>query len=152
MKSFRIDARKRQVELTDTRGQTLRLPFGRMDPRPRRAADIEAIGFDRAIGRHGVVYRLANGREGAVLWDHCLDYNADPAYVEQALLRQLTREARASFRASGLAKRDVARRLATSPTQLYRLLDLGQTKKSVGQMVALLHVLGRRAEIVIRAA
>jgi DNA-binding CsgD family transcriptional regulator len=110
------------------------------------------IGWDRDLGRHGVVYRLADGREGAVLWDHCLDYNADPAYVEAAMLRRLTEAATEALVASGLAKREIARRLGTSPAQLYRLLDPGNRKKSIAQMIALLHVLGRRAELIIDAA
>jgi antitoxin HicB len=152
VKAFRIDARKRRIELTDHAGRTLGIPFARLDPPPQRAADIAHIGFDPHVGHHGVVYRLTDGTEGALLWDHCLDYNADPAYVEAALLRQLTAAADEALTTSGLAKREVARRLGTSPTQLYRLLDADNSKKSIGQLLALLHVLGRKAELVIDAA
>lgn len=42
---------------------------------------------------------------------------------------------------SGMSRRELARRLRTSVPQLYRLLDPTNTKKSIGRLVALLHLL-----------
>jgi len=60
-------------------------------------------------------------------------------------------EARKRIAATSLAKRDIVRCLATSPTQLYRLLDQTNYRKSVDQMVRLLQVLGCDVELVVNA-
>ncbi len=54
----------------------------------------------------------------------------------------------------GLSKQEVTRRLRTSPSQLYRLLDSSNYRKSVDKMLRLLSVLGLTVEwnIVRRAA
>jgi hypothetical protein len=54
-----------------------------------------------------------------------------------------------AMEATGLGKREVARALGTSAAQLYRLLDPTNHSKSIGQMLALLHVLGRRVDVVV---
>jgi hypothetical protein len=43
------------------------------------------------------------------------------------------------------------RRLGTSASQFYRLLDPTYYGKSVGQMLALLHILGKEVDFVIRS-
>jgi hypothetical protein len=47
--------------------------------------------------------------------------------------------------------REIARRLGTSRAQLYRLLDPTNTRKSLRQLLALLHVLGCAVEVRIKA-
>jgi len=46
--------------------------------------------------------------------------------------------------------REVARRLGTSQTQLYRLLDPKNTTKSLRQVLALLHALGCAVEMRVK--
>lgn len=73
----------------------------------------------------------------------------EPEYLQQMLLYQLTAEAADALEESGLGKRQVARLLGTSPSQLYRLLDTTNYSKSVGQMLALLHLVDRDVRVVI---
>jgi hypothetical protein len=58
-------------------------------------------------------------------------------------------EARNAVEVSDLSKREITRALGTSASQLYRLLDPANHAKSVGQMLALLHLLGREVEVVV---
>lgn len=53
-------------------------------------------------------------------------------------------EAQDRIETSGLSRREIARRLGTSVSQLYRLLDESNTRASLHQLVALLHALGCR--------
>jgi hypothetical protein len=55
-----------------------------------------------------------------------------------------------AVRESGLSKRELVRRLGTSATQLYRLLDPTNYTKSVDQLLVLLRVLGKQVEVVVR--
>jgi serine/threonine protein kinase len=77
------------------------------------------------------------------------DYNREPAYMRDILLHRLTLDAQSRFTASGLSKREVARRLRTSPAQLYRLLDQTNYDKSVDGMLELLSVLGCDVEFTV---
>ena len=62
----------------------------------------------------------------------------------------LTLEAQKRVEASPLSKREIIRRLGTSATQFYRLLDQTNTTKSVGQLLSLLHVLDCDVDLVVR--
>jgi hypothetical protein len=53
-------------------------------------------------------------------------------------------------RQTPLSRREIIRRLDTSATQLYRLLDPANTTKSLHRMVDLLHVLGCGVDIVVK--
>lgn len=62
-------------------------------------------------------------------------------------LHRLTIEAKKRVEASNLSKREIIRRLGTSATQFYRLLEPTNTRKSIGQLIALLHILDCDAEL-----
>lgn len=63
------------------------------------------------------------------------------------LLYRLSAEANKRFEPSDLSVREIARRLKTSPTQIYRLLDTTNYAKSLQNVMALLNVLGCSVEI-----
>ncbi len=73
--------------------------------------------------------------------DSVLDYNEDPEYMADLLLYNLTLEAEQRIRDSRLSKREIARRLGTSPAQLHRLLDPTNYRKSLQRLVLLLLIL-----------
>jgi hypothetical protein len=104
---------------------------------------------DEELGREGFCYRLSSGDEGAVHLDAVLEYNRDPGHVRTMMLHKLTVVARERIDLAGLSRREVIRRLSTSPAQLYRLLDPTNYRKSVDQMVALLTVLDCEVELVV---
>ena len=68
------------------------------------------------------------------------------------MLHGRTVETLKTLEESGLSKRELIRRLGTSPSQFYRLLDPTYYGKSVGQMLALLHLLGKEVDLVVRAS
>ncbi len=60
-------------------------------------------------------------------------------------------EAQQRVRASPLSKREIIRRLGTSATQFYRLLDQTNYRKSIDQLLSLLHVLDCDFNLIVRA-
>jgi hypothetical protein len=60
-------------------------------------------------------------------------------------------EAQRRIADSPLSKREIIRRLGTSATQLYRLLDQTNYKKSLDQLVSLLQLLECDVDLVVRA-
>lgn len=107
---------------------------------------------DRELAREAFTYTLESGDEGSIHLEQVLEYNRDPAYLRDALVYQLTLEASRRIDRSGLSRRELARRLRTSASQLYRLLDPKNTKKSIDQLVSLLQVLDCSVELVVRDA
>jgi hypothetical protein len=83
--------------------------------------------------------------------EEVLEYNQDPDYLRDLLLYRLTLEAQGRIATIPLARREIIRRLGTSPAQLYRLLDQTNYRKSVDQMLRLLQVLDCDVDLVVRA-
>jgi predicted XRE-type DNA-binding protein len=52
--------------------------------------------------------------------------------------------------ASPLSKREIIRRLGTSAAQLYRLMDQTNYRKSIDQLLRLLHILDCDVDLVVR--
>ena len=144
-----MNNRKAQLEFTVRPGKTFPVPFAKLDPRPTRSDRISRAYVDRELGNEAVTYVLQSGAEGSVHIDYALDYNQDPCYLADILIHKLTVEARRRAEQSGSSRRELARRLGTSVPQLYRLLDPANTRKSLGQLVALLHLLDCEVEFVI---
>jgi nucleotidyltransferase/DNA polymerase involved in DNA repair len=145
-----VNNRKAQVELTTRSGEVYPMPFSRLDPRPTPTNRIRAAYVDRELASEAVTYVLESGAEGVVHIDQALEYNQDPAYFADLLVHQLTAEAVRGLDRSGLSRREIARRLKTSVPQVYRLLDPTNSRKSISQLVSLLHVLDCDVQLVVK--
>ena len=148
MKIRRVSAnnRKKAFEIR-TYKRAYDFPYALTDPRPVPDDTVERVYVDDELGREGFTYVLASGKEGSVHIDSVLEYNRDPSYMADLALYKLTLEARKRMDSSHLSKREVMRRLGTSASQLYRLLDPTNNRKSIRQLVSLLAVLGYEVEM-----
>ena len=131
-KCFRIRTAKR----------TFVLPFSRADLVPSASNKITEIYVDKELGNEAITYVLESGDESSIPLDAFLDYNRDPEYLTKLLLHRLTLDALDKMKTSKLSRRELARKLSTSPAQLYRLLDPANQSKTVDQMIKLLAALG----------
>jgi hypothetical protein len=125
-------------------------PYAKVESRPTPDDRIKEIFPDPECGYEAFTFRLESGAEDTVHLDAVLEYNHDPAVLNELLLYRLTIEAEAALNRSGLSKREVIRRLGTSASQLYRLLDATNYSKSVDQMLLLLWTLGKEVEVIVR--
>lgn len=149
MGSGKANNRSRAFEVTTANGLHA-FPYAKCTPEPTPADPIGDVYVDPELANEGFTYILASGVEGSVLLDEVLDYNRDPAYLRDLLLYQLTVEAHKGLAASRLSKREIIRRLGTSPAQFYRLLDTANYRKSIDAVLELLLVLERDVELVVR--
>ena len=148
--SVRANNRKRVFEL-QSEGGDLAFPYAKLALLRERPHDrIKEVFVDDETGLEAFTFRLESGAEDSVHLDAVREYNRDPAILNEILLHNLTVEALAALESSGLSKRELIRALGTSPSQLYRLLDPTYYGKSVGQMAALLHLLGQEVDVVVR--
>jgi hypothetical protein len=145
IKNVIVNNRRKSVEI-ETRKGALSLPFTKLRVKPTRHNKIIEIYVDPELGRRAISYRLASGQQDSVHVDAFLDYNKDPEFLREITLHKLSVEAVKAMKASGLSKQEVIRRLKTSPSQLYRLLDPSNNRKSIDEMLRLLSVLGYRVE------
>jgi hypothetical protein len=149
IRSVSINARRKAFRV-DLPSLVLFFPFVKADPAASAANPVVACRVDPEIAREGFTYTLASGAQGTVHVEQVLEYNEDPGYLREQLLYRLTLAAQQKLQESRLAKREVARLLATSQAQLYRLLDQTNYRKSVDQMLGLLQVLHCDVDFVVR--
>ena len=145
----RANNRKKVFEV-DTRRGTFPFPYSVCDPSPSADDRVADVFIDPELGREAFTYVLESRAEGSVHIDSVLEYNEDPNFLADLTLYRLTTDARQRFDASSLSAREIARRLGTSPAQLYRLLDPTNYSKSVRQLLALLYVLGLEVDVEVR--
>ncbi len=139
--SVTLNNRKKTICI-ETRKGVLEYPFGKLDVRPTAKNGIKEIFVDSELGNEAVTYLLESGKENSVHVDAFLEYNRDPNYLRMLFLFELTIKAQYSMKKAKISKNEVCRRLGTSASQLARLLDQANHKKSVDRMLELLAVLG----------
>ena len=150
--SVTADHRKREFCVQTAKGQRLAYPFSQAGMEPARGTTISELYVDPELGDEAFTYALDSGEEGSVHLEQVLEYNRDPSYMADLVTYKLTVSAREGMAESGLSRRYIAKRLNTSVPQLYRLLDPANSRKSVGQLLALLHLLNREVEVIVRPA
>jgi len=136
-----------EVHLDD---RTLSFPYVRADPRPVRHDRVTSVTVYAQLAHRGFGNVLASGRRGLVHLDQVFAYNEDPRLLRDGILYKLTLEAQRRVATSDLARRELLRRLGTSPAQLYRILDPANGRKTVDQVLSLLHVLDCEVEVIVR--
>ena len=141
--------RKRAFQVKASK-KLFQLPYSKVDPQPTTNDPVAKLYVDQELGCEGFAYVLKSGKEGTVHSEQVLEYNQDPHFLRDALLYKLTIEAQKRVQASALSKREIIRRLRTSATQFYRLLDQTNYRKSVDQLLSLLHVLDCDIDLLVR--
>jgi hypothetical protein len=141
--------RKREFEI-EAGGTTYTLPYAKLRMVPTPGNRVVEVLPDPELGKEAFTYRLESGEEDTVHLDAVREVNMDPDYLQELFLHRLTVEALRGLKESGLGKRQIARQLGTSPSQLYRLLDPENRGKSLGQMLALLHLVDRKVDLVVK--
>ena len=144
-----INNRRKEFSINTHSGAAYTYPFAAADPRPVSGNRIEEVFVDKELGNEAITYILNSGDEGSVHIEQILEYNEDPRYMAELLTYKLTLEVRHGIENSGLSRRQIAKRLQTSVPQLYRLLDPANTRKSINQLVALLHVLNCKVDLIV---
>jgi hypothetical protein len=142
---------RRKAFEVEVEGRRLQFPYAKLELLPSPTNKIAKVFPDPEIGCEGFTYVLESGEEGTVHVEQVLEYNQDPGYLRDLLLYKLTLEARKRIEASPLSKREIIRKLGTSASQLYRLLDPTNYRKSLDQVLSLLHALDCDVDFVVRA-
>ena len=149
IRSVKTNNRRKAFEVR-THSRTLSFPYIKAEPRPTAIDPVDRVTVDRELAREGFTYVLKSGDEGTIHIEQVLEYNQDPGYLRDILLYRLTLEVQKRVEASDLSKREIIRRLGTSAAQFYRLLDQTNYRKSVDQLLNLLHILDCDVDLVVK--
>ena len=150
IRAVSFNNRKKGFEVR-TRSRAYWLPYVKLDVRPGAGEGVARAYVDEELGSEAFTYILDSGKEGTAHIDQVLEYNQDPAYLRDLLVYKLTLAAQKRVASSPLSKREIVRRLGTSATQFYRLLDQTNYRKSIDQLLLLLNVLECDVDLVVRA-
>ncbi|MDN5848289.1 MAG: helix-turn-helix domain-containing protein [Nitrococcus sp.] len=142
--------RKNEFTIVTRSGAEFPSPYSKADVRPNAKDPIEELFVDKELGNEAFTYFLKSGKQNSIHIEQVLEYNEDPKYLADLLTYKLSVEAREGLESSALSRRQIAKRLNTSVPQLYRLLDPANTRKSMKQLVALLHILDRNVDLVVK--
>jgi predicted DNA-binding transcriptional regulator AlpA len=129
----------------------LPFPYSKAERAPAAGDPVVRVTVDEELAREAFVFELRSGRSGTVHVEQVLEHNQDPSYLRDLLLYKLTLEAQRRMATSALSKREICRRLGTSATQFYRLLDQTNYGKSIDQVLRLLRALDCDVDLVVRA-
>ena len=140
--------RRKAFEIQTDNKQYL-FPYAKLTIQPSPKNRIHSVYIDAELGDEAFSYDLESGDEGTVHIDHVLEYNRDPEYLRNILLYKLTLDVQKRVAESSLSKRELIRRLNTSPAQFYRLLDQTNSSKSIDQLTSLLDILDYDVDFVV---
>ena len=149
IRSVSYNNRKKAFEVK-TASKSLSFPYAKLESRPKAGDRVVEVYVDTELAREAFTYALESGVEDSVHIEQVLEYNQDPTFLRELLLYKLTLEAQRRVEASALSKRELIRRLGTSATQFYRLLDQTNYRKSIDKLLALLHVLDCDVDLIVR--
>jgi len=150
IRSVTSNNRRNEFTVVTRSGATYTFPYSEADPCPNSDDRLAEVFVDKELGNEAFTYILESGEEGSIHIEHVLEYNEDPKYLADLLTYKLTLEAQEGIESCGLSMRQIAKRLKTSVPQIYRLLDPVNTRKSMSQLVTLLHVLNCDVDLVVK--
>jgi len=146
IRSLRVNNHRKVFEVRTYRDR-YDFPYAMLDTRPTQNDRIVNAYIDSDLGDEALTYELESGAEDSIHIDRVMEYNRDPAYMRDLLLYKLTVETKKLVKSSPLGIRELGRRLGTSPTQIYRILDEENYRKSIDRVFELLSVLQCRIDI-----
>src|SRR3990167_2866194 len=132
-KKVEFDNKKRVFNLKYTSGLPIECPYSALGIRGK----VVETGPDSAVGRHSFYFILENGKKEFVPYDQPLHIVQNPEYVKEQTLYEVTKELGKLIKKSKVSKRELARRLGTSLSQLARLLDTTNYKKELSRLIEL---------------
>lgn len=138
---------KKKCFIIKSAKKTFDFPYSKLKTKPAKNNPVADVKVDKELGNEAFTYSLASGASDTVHIDQVLEYNQDTEYLRKILLYKLTLKAQKLLKLRNISKREVMRRLNTSPTQFYRLIDQTFYNKTIDQMIKLLAALDCHVDI-----
>lgn len=150
IKNVACNNRKKTFEIKAENKKKYLFPYSQLKLHSKNR--IAAVHVDKELANEAFTYRLESGTENTILMDQVLAYNKDSHYLTEMLLYKLTVTAQKILKENKTSKREIIRRLKTSPTQFYRLIDQTYYHKTIDQMIKLLAALDYSVDVTFKKA
>lgn len=132
-KKVEFDNRKRVFYLEYISGLKIECPYSALEIKDK----VTEAAPDRETGQHSFYFVLDTGEKDFVPFDQPLYIVQHPEYVKQHTLYEVTKQLNEFIEKGKVSKRELARRLGTSVSQLLRLLDTANYKKELSRLIEL---------------
>lgn len=132
-KAVEYDNKKKAFHLEYSSGLKIDCPYSALGI---KGTVIDAAP-DKESGRHSFYFDLENGKREFVPFDQPLHIVQHPTYVREQTLYEVTKQLNEFIKKSKISKREFARRLGTSLSQLSRLLDTTNYNKELSRLIEL---------------
>ncbi len=98
-------------------------------------------GPDEEVGGHSFYFVLEDGKKDVVPYDQPLHIAQHPEYLKEQTLYGMTKRINQFIGQEKISKRELARRLGTSMSQLTRLLNPTNYKKELSRLIEIAAIL-----------
>ena len=136
-KKVEFDNKKRVFHLEYTSGLKIDCPYFSL----RIKGKVIEAAPDSEVGGHSFYFVLEDGKKDYVPFNQPLHIAQNPEYVKEQTLYQVTKRLNEFIKSEGISKRELARRLHTSLSQLARLLDTTNYKKELSRLIEIAAIL-----------
>ena len=130
--------KKKVFHLIYTSGLQVECPYSSLSI----GKNVVEAGPDKEVGSHCFYFVLENGYTGCVPFDQPLHIIRHPDYVREEVLYKVTVELQDIIALKKIPKRELARRLKTSVTQVNRLLDQTNYNKDLSRLIEIATIIG----------
>jgi len=130
-KTISFDNKKRIFNIEYSSGLVIDCPYSALGISKK----VTEAGPDKESGNHSFYFVLQNGHRDYVPYDQPLHIVQHPEYVREQTLYEMTKQINEFIRKEGISKREIARRINTSMSQLLRLLDPKNYKKELSRLI-----------------
>jgi DNA-binding Xre family transcriptional regulator len=134
-KKVEFDNKKRVFHYTS--GLKLECPYSSLKIKDK----VVDAGPDPEVRGHSFFFTLENGKIDYVPYDQPLHIVQNPDYVREQTLYEMTKQLKEFVLKAKISKRELARRLHTSMSQLNRLLDTTNYNKDLSRLIEIAAIL-----------
>ncbi len=137
-KLVRFNNKKKVFHLTYTSGLEIECPYSALSIEK----NVIEAGPDKEVGNHCFYFILEDGEKDYITHDQPLYIIRHPDYVREEVLYNVTVELQHIIVLKKIPKRELARRLNTSVTQVNRLLDQTNYNKDLSRLIEIATIIG----------
>ena len=131
LKRAECDNKKKVFHLEYTSGLKIECPYSSLGIKTK----IIEAGPDDDDGHHSFYFIPDHGKKNFVPFDQPLHIVQNPEYIKQQTLYEVTKQLNVFIEKEKVSKRELARRLSTSMSQIIRLLDTTNYKKELSRLI-----------------
>ncbi len=141
-KQVKFDNKKRVFHLEYTSDLKIDCPYSALGIKEK----VVEAAPDNEAGEHSFYFVLSSGKQEYVPFDQPLHIVQVPEYAKEQTLYEMTKEINVFIHKEKVSKRELARRLHTSTSQLSRLLDITNYKKELSRLIEIAAMLNYKFE------